>query len=796
MQISFHHANPDAGNESFLLRLDTGDHENPCVLIDAGQGVDLGPLLKPGDNLGAVCLTHAHLDHYAELSSVHETGVPILTSPATAKIMGDVFEVANREYDVTTTAAISDAITATEEWVTVAPEIDIHPVPAGHVPGAVGFLIRVWEDDRCHHILATGDFTQRRAGGFPGFDVDGFVDIDVLFLTGATSDTFESSITEALGTALERAQGGAPTLVPTSGLVGVQCAYLLSVLSEEYDLQVPVRVVGQAAKLYDALDYECTGVETIPEFTHTDECIEPGAVIIAGPEIPSERSSGRLFGVLRENSSACVIQLVGSGAEPLTDARCTVHAYDFINHPTRESLIETHDRLEPTQTVIVHRHGGALSSFNDLTSTVWGAGDTDEYILYDEGSWPLPPWMAGGHLRNNVGRSVRKLVGSDLLGSFPVPSLDHHEEPDLEAEGIDVKHIERILHRGPGAATSADAPSQAVNQPESEPINKNDISMASDSSDSTDTDETPANTQAPKGLVRTTGSDLGDDLDPQLQSALEAGTISEKEVDAVRKLSELIDEAGYEEVVEGIAKVAQQEGPEATIPSTQSPTEAVIEAEQASADLSDREQPESSSPDSSPEETGESEQGTNRETSANLGPEEEAEEGPSIDEDEQMDSINDSSEEETISLNLNPLAVTIAERAVSEGGDNNSGEVTTDDWILEAVDEYVIALLSGEATGRAAERFQIDVEASDMVERLVDELLEEELGPESASELIAEGIASTLMGEVNTVREIPGLIEYQQHLEAIISNEAYVFSEPEELVEAAMTWHYLSRDAL
>lgn len=91
--------------------------------------------------------------------------------------------------------------------------------------------------------------------------------------TGATNDDFEASLTDALGTALEHAHGGAPTLVTTSGLVGVHAASLLSALAIKGDLRVPIRVVGPVAKLYEALDYDCRVPEARGEHeTHTPRC--------------------------------------------------------------------------------------------------------------------------------------------------------------------------------------------------------------------------------------------------------------------------------------------------------------------------------------------------------------------------------------------------------------------------------------------------------------------------------------------------------------------------------------------
>lgn len=451
MKLSFQHANPDEGNEAYLLRVREGEAPASCLLVDAGAGTDLDALLGPDDRLVGICLTHAHLDHYAELAAAHRDDVPVLTSPGTAAVLDDVFDIATEQYDVEHTEALATAVEPLEDWFELTPTLAVRPVPAGHAPGAAGFLVRVEEGNTTHRLLATGDFTQRRAAGYPGFDPDTVGDIDALFLTAATDEGFEDGLTGALTAALEGGYSGARTLLATSGLTGVHAAYLLSAANERFDLQVRVRVVGQVAKLYRALEYDCDHVEALPEFDDSDRCLEAGVVTVAGPEIPHEGSSGRLFDELRDDPGARVVQVVGSGKTPLTDARCTLEQFACSNHPTRETLADTHDAIEPTETVMVHSHRGASGAFNELGSVVWGAGDTEEYTLYEEYCWQLPPWMNGSVAANAYGN------GSADADS-PPRGLERHDTPDLAAEGIDVDALADTLYLNASAATSPDAP--------------------------------------------------------------------------------------------------------------------------------------------------------------------------------------------------------------------------------------------------------------------------------------------------------------------------------------------------
>lgn len=803
MRISFHHANPEYGNESFLLRFDTGADETPCVLVDAGHGVDLDTLLKPTDRLAAICLTHAHLDHYSELAAAHRHNAPVLTSSATAALLDDVFDVAGHEYDVETTHAVTEAVTPIDDWTEVAPGIDVHTVPAGHVPGAVGFLLRATEDEESHHLLVTGDFTHRRAGGFPGFDAGGFVDVDALFLTGATNDEFETSLTAALGTALAHAHGGAPTLVTTSGLVGPQIAYLLSAVAAEHDLRVPVRIVGHAAKLYEALDYDCPGVEAVPEFQHTRECLGQGVVTIAGPEIPRERSSGRLFGVLREDPNACVIQLVGSGESPLSDTKCTIHDYEFVNHPTREMLVDVHDAIEPTQTIVTHRHGGAQGEFNDLSSVVWGAGDTDEYTLYDDSHWQLPPWMHGRTISQERGRSVQQFAGADLLASFPVPSLDRHDEPDLVAEGVDVDRIASLLHQGPNAASSLDAPTpddqpdDESPEPETEPP-----TVTADSPDQTPNDERKA--PRPTDLVRTTNPDLGDEIDPDVERVLQEQGLTPEDVTAMLAYREQlgdepvverddVDEAETDRTNEetNTGDTESEEGePPRESPVEQEDDDGVPAGTERDAEIEETLAEESIA--SNPETTSHEE--ARGATTASDGS------GVEVDHDEAREqdggtastarrsaelASEEADAEDVLSLELNPLAVALAERQVLAREDERAF-ASVDALIVEAVDEYVIALLAGEASGGEDEQFSVDLGGSDVVERALVDVVEGDDRFESTADLVAEALASLLGPDATSTVDIRGLSDRRDRLDAVVQNEVFAHDDREAVVESAV----------
>jgi putative mRNA 3-end processing factor len=443
VRVEFQHADPAEGNESVLLRFARQGAENACLLVDAGPGVDLDALLGADDRLVAVLLTHAHLDHYGSLVANHPPGVPVYASPATAAVLPDVLSVARDEYGVASPEQVVEALTAVDSWTRVGAGVRVRPVPAGHAPGAAGFLVRFADDAGVDHTVAlTGDFTLEHAAGRRGFPTDLTVEVEALFLTGVTDDRVAENLGEALGAALERARGGARTLVTASGLTGVHVAYLLSRLADRIGFGTRVVLAGQVAKVYDALGRRFPGVQSVPVFERTEEVLADGAVTVAGPEVPREHSSGRLFDELADDPGACVVQLVGSGRPPVRSAGCTVHDYVVSNHASEADLARVVEALDPGEVVVTHVHGGAQGRYNDLTDgVVWGKGDTDPATLFADGAWRTPEWMATDRLSGEFEAPAGRADGGSVLDLAPDPGATLADEPiDLEAFDEVVRH--------------------------------------------------------------------------------------------------------------------------------------------------------------------------------------------------------------------------------------------------------------------------------------------------------------------------------------------------------------------
>lgn len=474
MNVSYQHANSYAGNESFLLRFDPdgSQTQTACILVDAGQSVEIDDLLADDEYLTAIVLTHAHSDHYQSLAANLRDGASIYTSEATARILETVLNEAQQHTsNINDTEAVLDALEPLDDWESPIEGLRIAPVPAGHTPGATGFVLQFESNDQQKTILATGDWTWERAAGYPGFDAALPVDVEAVFLTAATNDAYEERLTESVGTIYERASAGSPVLVSASGLTSVQYAYLLGHLSRELSRPISITLVGQAAKLYDDLDYDVPNVEAIVEFDDPNAVLEPETVTIAGPEVPTEGSSGRLFSEIRDDPNATLVQAVAAGDALIPSGQCTTHDFEVVAHPTEAEVDTLVEDLDPTQVIITHQHGRTSNRYKDkYNSYVWATGDESKYTIHEDGRWVAPPWMTTegiAYVNQGNGAGGSTWLGETFAGpneDIPLPACDRiDEDVDLAAEGLDMDALERRLRPSetisstPSAAGEAEA---------------------------------------------------------------------------------------------------------------------------------------------------------------------------------------------------------------------------------------------------------------------------------------------------------------------------------------------------
>jgi putative mRNA 3-end processing factor len=481
MNVRYQHANPYAGNESFLLRFERegSQSQTACVLVDAGQSVDVDELLADDEYLTAIVLTHAHSDHYQSLAANLRDGAPIYTSAATAHILETVLNEAQHHADgVTDTEAVLDALEPLDDWESPVEGLRLASIPAGHTPGAVGFLFQFESDDQRKTVLATGDWTWERAAGYPGFDATLPMDVGAVFLTAATNDDYEENLTESVGTVCERATAGSPVLVSASGLTGVQYAYLLGHLVRELSQPLSVTLVGHAAKLYDDLDYDVPNVEAVAEFDDADELLAPETVTIAGPEVPTEGSSGRLFGEIRNDPNATLVQVVAAGNTLRSSTRCTTHDFAVVAHPTEAEVDTLVEDLDPTQVVITHQRGRGRSRYKDkYNSYVWATGDESEYTIHEDGEWVAPPWMTTegiAYVNRNGGFGGDGWLSKTFASpdeELPLPACERvDEDVDLAAEGLDMDVLRQRLRPSKSSSRTVEKTEETEATPTSEEL--------------------------------------------------------------------------------------------------------------------------------------------------------------------------------------------------------------------------------------------------------------------------------------------------------------------------------------
>jgi putative mRNA 3-end processing factor len=244
-------------------------------------------------------------------------------------------------------------------------------------------------------------------------------------------------------------------------LTGVHLATLFAAVEDELDVSIPVILAGHVAKLYDALGYDHGNVTAVPEFASTAECFEHGGVTIAGPEVPVDGSSGRLFEAIKDVASATLIQIQGGATEAKTqsDFAGTVSAHEFSNHPPEEVLSDVVESVSPIHTVIEHQQGDSLQQYKDKwNSFSWATGSGGEETLYRDGQYIAPPWVntyIERQVRNREGQVDTSRADAALLDAVEViPEIGRRNDINLSREGVNTTAIKERLHIGSSPNTA------------------------------------------------------------------------------------------------------------------------------------------------------------------------------------------------------------------------------------------------------------------------------------------------------------------------------------------------------
>ncbi len=283
MRVSYQHANVHSGNESTLLRFTAEDGTRACVLVDAGDNVDVESMLADDEYLNAILLTHAHIDHYRTLARNVHHSAPIYTSPATASILEQALPEARRTTTLAKFRWHSRRSTQSTSGRRSSPRSRFdRSRPDTRLVQL--FVLRFRDENSSddpftgdQYLLVTGDFTTRPCAGYPGLETTYPFDIDCVLLNVSSDDEYTTALNESLETVLERAFAGSQVVVATSSLTGVQYATILAHVATALERELPITLVGQAAKLYNALEYDDPGVTTHEVFERLMRCLKTEA---------------------------------------------------------------------------------------------------------------------------------------------------------------------------------------------------------------------------------------------------------------------------------------------------------------------------------------------------------------------------------------------------------------------------------------------------------------------------------------------------------------------------------------
>ncbi|ADD07696.1 beta-lactamase domain protein (plasmid) [Natrialba magadii ATCC 43099] len=467
MRVSYQHANVHSGNESTLLRFTTEDGTRACVLVDAGDNVDVESMLGDDEYLNAILLTHAHIDHYQTLARNVHHSASIYTSPATATVLEQSLPEAQKDNNLGDISVALDALEPIDDWTSILSTLEVRPVAAGHTPGAAGFILRFRDENSSddplsgeQHLLVTGDFTTRPCAGYPGLETAYPFDIDCVLLNVSNDDSYTAALNESLETVLERAFAGSRVVVATSSLTGVHYATLLARVATELERELPITLVGQAAKLYTALEYDEPSVTPVEVFERPAEVLEDGGVTITGPESATTGSSRRLLETVGDDPGALFLQLATGNGDGIPNTQCTTQSVRLCNHPTLETIDDVVRSLAPIEVVIKHARGETLNRFQrrfDRCFT-WGTNDQDIHRLYEDGRWNAPGWIPDT-TASQIRRRHWEAVQEQSLEAPTTLDVNRREPITLEAEGVNLDVLEETFVRtvaDPYASTDSD----------------------------------------------------------------------------------------------------------------------------------------------------------------------------------------------------------------------------------------------------------------------------------------------------------------------------------------------------
>jgi len=442
MEVRFQRVNHRTGNESVLLKFrGVVAGQTACVLVDSGRGVDVSAQLEDDEHLVTVLVTHAHADHVRSLGENVGHGVPVLAAEPTAAALANALDADDRADDGADAAL--DGLEGLSGWRTILGDdaVRVHPVPAGHAPGASGFLVQFRDDDVVRHLLVTGDFTTTQVAGYPSLPSTLPVNVEAMLVNVATAEDYEGTLQSVIETTLAHALEGRRTLLTARPLAAVHLARLLDAVVERFALDASVRAVGRPATLYAALDLPSDDVEVTPEYADPDAVLDAGTITVGSPETPAAGDAKRLFAAIERDADAALVQATTGAHDAATPAACRTDAFELRAHPTADDVDAVVEGYDPLHVVVAHEDGPALDAYKDeYAAFVWANQDAIEQTLYADGDWRAPPWVserAERYVHGNTADADGTVLDDERTLDADLPAVAA-DDVCLDAEGVDV----------------------------------------------------------------------------------------------------------------------------------------------------------------------------------------------------------------------------------------------------------------------------------------------------------------------------------------------------------------------
>lgn len=170
MKITFNGGAREVGGSCSVV-----ETEDARVALDFGIKVDEGLSYNMPENLDAVFISHAHLDHSGNLLTIADKKVVVIGSKATRDVTTELLQDLIKIQKMKGNAVpynFQDVIKLSELWITrqklALPGMEVTQYPAGHVLGAN--MVHLKTRDKT--VLYTGDFCVHDTEILDGVDVD------------------------------------------------------------------------------------------------------------------------------------------------------------------------------------------------------------------------------------------------------------------------------------------------------------------------------------------------------------------------------------------------------------------------------------------------------------------------------------------------------------------------------------------------------------------------------------------------------------------------------------------------